>query len=90
MGTSGLSVSAVGLGCMGFSQSYPPFPSKKEAIETIHRAYEMGENFFDMCGLGVKSIRYIVEKYYGNELMQKNGERFQVDIMFYICCLVSI
>ena len=47
LGKSGLAVSAVGLGCMGFSQSYPPFPPKKEAIETIHRAYEMGENFFD-------------------------------------------
>lgn len=34
-------------------------------------------------GFGVKSIKYIVEKYQGDVLMQKNGERFQVDIMFY-------
>ena len=27
-----LKVSAVGLGSMGLSQSYPPFPDKKEAI----------------------------------------------------------
>ena len=42
-----LKVSAIGLGCMGFSQSYPPFPEKSEAIRVIHRAVELGINFFD-------------------------------------------
>ena len=32
LGNSGLQVFPVGLGCMGLSQSYPPFPDKKEAI----------------------------------------------------------
>lgn len=41
------SVSAIGLGCMGFSQSYPPFPERKEAIDTIRKAVELGVNFFD-------------------------------------------
>jgi aryl-alcohol dehydrogenase-like predicted oxidoreductase len=40
-------VSAIGLGCMGFSQSYPPFPKKEESVATIRKAVEMGINFFD-------------------------------------------
>ena len=41
------SVSEIGLGCMGFSQSYPPFPDKEEAIKTIREAVELGVDFFD-------------------------------------------
>ena len=41
------SVSPIGLGCMGFSQSYPPFPDRKEAIATIREAVELGVDFFD-------------------------------------------
>ena len=39
--------SAIGLGCMGFTQSYPPFPDKKEVIKTIRKAVELGVTFFD-------------------------------------------
>ncbi len=42
-----LTVSALGLGCMGFSQSYPPFPEKKDSIAVIRRAVELGVTFFD-------------------------------------------
>lgn len=51
LGNSGLKVFSVGLGCMGLSQSYPPFPDKKEAIAFLRRAVEMGENFFDTSEL---------------------------------------
>ncbi len=44
---NGLEVSAVGLGCMGLSQSYPPFPEKSECIAFLRRAVEMGQTFFD-------------------------------------------
>ena len=47
LGKSGLTVSAVGLGCMGFTQSYPPYPDRKDAIETIRKAVELGVTFFD-------------------------------------------
>ena len=47
LGKSGLEVSAVGLGCMGFTQSYPPYPEKGEAIATIRKAVEAGVTFFD-------------------------------------------
>lgn len=42
-----MEVSAVGLGCMGLSQSYPPFPDKEESIRFLRRAVEMGQTFFD-------------------------------------------
>lgn len=42
-----LEVSAVGLGCMGFSHTYGAPTDKKTAIETIHKAIEMGYDFFD-------------------------------------------
>ncbi len=47
LGNSGLEVSALGLGCMGMSFSYYPFPEKKDAIALIHKAVEKGVTFFD-------------------------------------------
>ncbi len=43
----GLQVFSVGLGCMGLSQSYPPFPDRKTSVSFLRRAVELGENFFD-------------------------------------------
>ncbi len=42
-----LEVSAVGLGCMGFSHAYGAPTDKKTAVETIRKSFEMGYNFFD-------------------------------------------
>lgn len=42
-----LTVSEIGLGCMGFVQSYPPFPTQDEAISLIHKAIDLGFTFFD-------------------------------------------
>lgn len=46
LGSQGLEVGAVGLGCMGMSQSYGP-ADEAESIATLHRAVELGCNFFD-------------------------------------------
>ncbi len=47
LGTHGLEVSSIGLGCMGMSFSYYPFPEKKDSIDLIHKAVEQGVTFFD-------------------------------------------
>src|SRR5919202_6604507 len=47
LGNSNLEVSALGLGCMGMSQSYGPAPDKQELIALIHAAVERGVTFFD-------------------------------------------
>ena len=44
---TGLEVSAIGLGCMGMSFSYPPFPERQEMISLIRAAVERGVTFFD-------------------------------------------
>src|SRR5262245_51366024 len=41
-----LTVSALGLGCMGMSQSYGP-GDDAESIRVIHRAHELGVTFLD-------------------------------------------
>jgi aryl-alcohol dehydrogenase-like predicted oxidoreductase len=46
LGTQGLAVSALGLGCLGMSQSYG-VPDDRESIATIHRALELGVTLFD-------------------------------------------
>jgi aryl-alcohol dehydrogenase-like predicted oxidoreductase len=48
LGSTGLEVSALGLGCMGMSFSYsPPFPDEKDMISLIHAAVDRGITFFD-------------------------------------------
>jgi aryl-alcohol dehydrogenase-like predicted oxidoreductase len=44
---NGLEVSAIGLGCMGMSQSFPPIPDRKHSIALIRAAVERGVTFFD-------------------------------------------
>jgi aryl-alcohol dehydrogenase-like predicted oxidoreductase len=47
LGKSNLEVSALGLGCMGMSFSFPPFPEKKDMIVMLRQAVEKGVTFFD-------------------------------------------
>jgi aryl-alcohol dehydrogenase-like predicted oxidoreductase len=47
LGTSGLEVSALGLGCMGLSFGYGPATDKHDAIKLIRTAFERGVTFFD-------------------------------------------
>ncbi len=47
LGKSGVSVSAIGLGCMGLSEFYGPPAQESEAINLLHRALDLGVTHFD-------------------------------------------
>src|SRR5215468_10848104 len=47
LGTSGLEVSALGLGCMGLSFAYGPALEKTQAIAFLRAALDRGVTFFD-------------------------------------------
>lgn len=42
-----LEVSAIGLGCMGMSSSFPPFPDEKDMVRLLRGAAERGVILFD-------------------------------------------
>src|ERR1017187_8250453 len=50
LGTQGLTVSAIGLGCMGMSEFYGP-GDEQESLATIHRALELGIDFLDTADI---------------------------------------
>ncbi len=55
LGQSGIKVSPVGLGCMGFSHAYGAPTEKGQAMRMIRKAFDMGYTFFDTaeCYTGI-------------------------------------
>jgi aryl-alcohol dehydrogenase-like predicted oxidoreductase len=47
LGTSGLEVSALGLGCMGMTHGYFPLPDRQAMVSLLRTAVERGITFFD-------------------------------------------
>mgnify|MGYP000852461826 FL=1 len=50
LGNSTLNMSRLGLGCMGMSEFYGTF-DENESIKTLHKAIELGVNFFDTADM---------------------------------------
>lgn len=90
LGRSGLSVSAIGLGCMGMSEFYGP-SDDEQSLATLSAALDLGINFFDtadMYGVGHnerllgrflkgRRDRVILATKFGN-VRGPNGERLGV------------
>lgn len=57
LGNSDLSVTAVGLGCMGFSHAYGVPTERSEATKMIRKSFDMGYDFFDTaeCYIGTNT-----------------------------------
>ncbi|HVC17475.1 MAG TPA: aldo/keto reductase [Rhodanobacter sp.] len=47
LGNAGLTVSAIGLGCMGMTSAYGPAGNRQDMIALMHAAVERGVTFFD-------------------------------------------
>ena len=64
-----LAVSAVGLGCMGFSHAYGAPTEEKEAVRLIRQAAEMGYTFFDTAEVyGTPEDPHVNERLVGEAL----------------------
>jgi aryl-alcohol dehydrogenase-like predicted oxidoreductase len=65
LGTGGLTVSSIGLGCMGMSGSYGA-ADEEESIRTVHRALDLGVTFFDTADVyGYGENERLVERALG-------------------------
>ena len=55
LGSGGLEVSAIGLGCMGMTDAYGQKPDKEKMIPIIRAAVERGVTFFDTAETTARS-----------------------------------
>ena len=89
LGSSGLEVSALGLGCMNMTGPYGPPQDKQEMITLLHAAVERGVTFFDtaegygplenekLMGEAFHGIRgdVVIATKFGFEIDPSTGER---------------
>ncbi|MGO4671898.1 aldo/keto reductase [Bosea sp. 2YAB26] len=89
LGKSGLSVSALGLGCMGLSYGYGQAVEGKAGVELIRRAFDRGVTLFDtaesygpfvneeLLGQALAPIRehVVIATKFGFDIDQNSGER---------------
>src|SRR4051794_8080499 len=89
LGRSGLTVSALGLGCMGMSTNYGPPEDKAEMIALLRQAVDRGVTFFDtaevygpfsneeLVGEGLAPVRdqVVIATKFGFDIVPETGER---------------
>ena len=71
-----LEVSAVGIGCMGFSHGYGKVPEESYSIKAIQKAYEIGCTFFDTAEAYGKEMFF---EGHNEQLVGKAVEPFRKD-----------
>jgi aryl-alcohol dehydrogenase-like predicted oxidoreductase len=93
LGSSGLDVSAIGLGCMGMSFGYGPPKDKRDMISLLHAAVERGVTLFDTAevygpftneelvgeGLAPFRERVVIATKFGFKLDPTSGRSIGVD-----------
>jgi aryl-alcohol dehydrogenase-like predicted oxidoreductase len=89
LGTSGLDVSALGLGCMGMSGTYGAMPDRSEMIRLLRAAHDLGVTLFDtaeaygpfaneeLLGEGLEPIRaqVVIATKFGFDIDMATGAR---------------
>jgi aryl-alcohol dehydrogenase-like predicted oxidoreductase len=90
LGTAGLEVSAIGLGCMTMTGGYGARPDRDDMIRLIHNAVESGVTFFDtaetygapftneeLVGEALQPFRsqVVIASKFGNNINPATGER---------------
>jgi aryl-alcohol dehydrogenase-like predicted oxidoreductase len=89
LGTAGLQVSALGLGCMSFAGAYGPGGDRHDAIAMLRAAVEMGVTFFDtaeaygpftnedLVGEALQPVRdqVVIATKFGFDIDEATGER---------------
>ncbi len=56
LGSSGIKISALGLGCMGMTHAYGEPSDETEMIKLIHSAFDMGITFFDTAECYISEV----------------------------------
>ncbi len=70
-----LTVSAVGLGCMGFSHAYGAPVDEKETIRLLRKAFHLGYTFFDTAEVyGTSENPHVNEELVGKALASVRGQ----------------
>lgn len=71
LGSQGLEVSSIGLGCMGMSEFYG-HRDEQESLQTLSSAYELGVRFWDTSDIyGPKTNEELLGQYFKQHPMQR-------------------